>query len=128
VIRTALLDTSVYIAGEHGRPRLTDAPAQPVVSVITVAELTAGVLTAPDHNSRRIRQAALDLALRTAPLPVDRSVAGVWAELRRALRDRKRTMPVNDSSIAATAMAHGLAVVTQDDDYVDVPGLAVIRV
>ncbi len=37
-------------------------------------------------------------------------------------------MPVNDSWIAATAMAHGLPVVTQDDDYVDVPGLEVIRV
>ena len=37
-------------------------------------------------------------------------------------------MPVNDSWIAATAMAHGLPVVTQDDDYVAVPGLAVIRV
>ena len=115
MIRSALVDTSVYIAGEHGRRRLTDAPAQPVVSVITVAELTAGVLTAPDQHSRVIRQATLDLALRTAPLPVDRPVAEAWAELRRALRDRKRTMPVNDSWIAATAMAHGLPVVTQAD-------------
>jgi predicted nucleic acid-binding protein len=70
----------------------------------------------------------LDLALRTSPLPVDRAVAAAWAQLRRALRDRKRTMPVNDSWIAATAMAHGLPVVTQDEDYVSVPGLAVIRV
>ena len=37
-------------------------------------------------------------------------------------------MPVNDSWIAATAMAHGVAVVTQDDDYVELPGLTVIRV
>lgn len=37
-------------------------------------------------------------------------------------------MPVNDSWIAATAMVQGLPVVTQDDDYVNVPGLAVIRV
>ena len=29
VIRTAIVDTSVYIAREQGRPRLTDAPAQP---------------------------------------------------------------------------------------------------
>ena len=128
MIRIAIVDTSVYIAREHGRPMLTDAPAQPVVSVITVAELIAGLLTAPDQHSKRIRQATLDLALRISPLPVDRSVAGAWADLRRALRDRKRTMPVNDSWIAATAMAHGLPVVTQDDDYMNVPGLAVIRV
>jgi hypothetical protein len=37
-------------------------------------------------------------------------------------------MPVNDSWIAATAMALGVPVVTQDEDYVDVAGLTVIRV
>jgi predicted nucleic acid-binding protein len=37
-------------------------------------------------------------------------------------------MAVNDSWIAATAMALGVPVVTQDDDYVEVPGLAVIHV
>jgi predicted nucleic acid-binding protein len=35
---------------------------------------------------------------------------------------------VNDSWIAATAMSLGVPVVTQDHDYVDVPGLAVITV
>ena len=37
-------------------------------------------------------------------------------------------MPVNDCWIAATAMAHGVPVVTQDADYVEVPELVVIRV
>jgi predicted nucleic acid-binding protein len=37
-------------------------------------------------------------------------------------------MPVNDSWIAATAIALGVPVVTQDDDYPPLPGLAVIRV
>lgn len=37
-------------------------------------------------------------------------------------------MPVNDSWIAATAMSLGIPVVTQDDDYVDLPGLTVIKV
>jgi predicted nucleic acid-binding protein len=37
-------------------------------------------------------------------------------------------MPVNDSWIAATAMTLGVPVVTQDDDYVEVGGLSVIRV
>lgn len=35
---------------------------------------------------------------------------------------------MNDSWIAATAIAHDLALVTQDDDYDDLPGLMVIRV
>jgi predicted nucleic acid-binding protein len=37
-------------------------------------------------------------------------------------------MGVNDSWIAATAMALGVPVVTQDEDYVRVPGLEVARV
>jgi predicted nucleic acid-binding protein len=59
---------------------------------------------------------------------VDGQVAQAWAELRAVLRESKRTLGTNDSWIAATAMAHGLPVVTQDDDYVDVPGLAMVRV
>jgi predicted nucleic acid-binding protein len=37
-------------------------------------------------------------------------------------------MPVNDSWIAATAMSLGVPVITQDDDYVEVEGLQVIKV
>jgi hypothetical protein len=37
-------------------------------------------------------------------------------------------MPVNDSWIAATAMALGIPIVTQDDDFLPLPGLEVIRV
>jgi predicted nucleic acid-binding protein len=52
----------------------------------------------------------------------------VWAKLRIVLRDRGQRMPINDSWIAATALAHDVPVVTQDLDYVDVPGLTVISV
>lgn len=43
------------------------------------------------------------------------------------LRDAGLRMPVTDSWIAATAMAHGVPVVTQDADYIGLPELAVIR-
>jgi predicted nucleic acid-binding protein len=59
---------------------------------------------------------------------VDESVAYAWATLRLALRDAGRRMPINDSWIAATAIANDLAVASQDSDYDDVPGLRVIRV
>ncbi len=48
--------------------------------------------------------------------------------LRILLRDSGQRMPVNDSWIAATAMALRIPVVTQDEDYVDVPGLRVTSV
>jgi hypothetical protein len=37
-------------------------------------------------------------------------------------------MPLNDSWIAATAIANRIPVVSQDDDYDDVPGLEVVRI
>jgi predicted nucleic acid-binding protein len=43
------------------------------------------------------------------------------------LRASGRKAPVNDSWIAATAIAHGMPVATQDDDYEGMPGLNVIR-
>jgi hypothetical protein len=61
-------------------------------------------------------------------VPIDEEVASAWARLRVTLRDLGLAMPVNDSWIAATAIALGVPVVTQDDDYVDVPGLQVIHV
>lgn len=51
-----------------------------------------------------------------------------WAKLRLLLRDSDQRMPVNDSWIAATARSLGVPVVTQNDDYVDIAGLDVIRV
>jgi hypothetical protein len=59
---------------------------------------------------------------------LDDDVAAAWARLRVALRDLGRRMAVNDSWIAATAIALGVPLVTRDDDHLDVPGLRVIRV
>jgi predicted nucleic acid-binding protein len=125
--RTALIDTSVFVGQELRRPLLDDPPAAAAVSVVTIGELRAGVLSADDPTSRAIRLDTLMRALTTTALPVDGPVAVAWAELRSVLREAKRRMPVNDSWIAATAIAHGMPVVTQDDDYTDVPGLEVIR-
>lgn len=65
---------------------------------------------------------------RGLPDTVDDEVAASWAELRVLLRDHGRRMPVNDSWIAATAMALHVPVVTQDEDYPVLPGLDVVRV
>jgi len=96
--------------------------------VITVAELRLGVLAAADGVTRARRLDTLSRAEALDPLPVDKQVAHAWAALRLALRDAGKRMPLNDSWIAATAIANHIPVVSQDDDYDDVPGLQVIRV
>jgi predicted nucleic acid-binding protein len=129
VVDHALADTSVFIARESGRPLDSmKLPEQLAVSVITIGELEAGVLIAGDLTSRARRLATLGAARALLPLPVDESVASAWAKLRAELRQRGQRLPLNDSWIAATAIAHSIPVVTQDDDYEGIAGLDVIKV
>jgi predicted nucleic acid-binding protein len=126
---TGLADTSLFIADEGGRPtRLERLPDTLAVSVVTIGELRAGVLVAEDLDVRDRRLATLTRALELDPVPIDQRVAEAWASLRVSLRDLGLRMPVNDSWIAATAIALGIPVVTQDDDYLNAPGLEVIHV
>ncbi|MGH9116380.1 MAG: type II toxin-antitoxin system VapC family toxin [Acidimicrobiales bacterium] len=124
-----LADTSVFIARESGRALdVVRLPDELAVSVITVGELRAGVLAASDPVTRDRRLATLTHALVMGPAPVDEPVAEAWARLRILLRDRGQRMSVNDSWIAATAMALGVPLVTQDLEYVDLPDLDVVQV
>ena len=119
----------MFIARESGRPLDEGAlPDEISVSVITIGELRAGVLAADEVDTRDRRLATLTQALMMEPVPIDGRVADFWATLRVRLRDSGQRMPVNDSWIAATAMSLGVPVVTQDDDYVDVDGLHVMKV
>lgn len=127
--RRALADTSLFIARESGRPLAQiELPDELAISVITLGELRAGVLTAADVATRAVRLATLTEALTVDVVEIDQAVAEMWARLRVMLRNGGFRMPVNDSWIAATAMALQVPVVTQDDDYVEVSGLSVIRV
>jgi predicted nucleic acid-binding protein len=127
-----LLDTSVFIASETGRALdTTRIPAENAASVVTLAELQAGVLAAVDVATRARRLATLDVLSDIELIPVDEGAARAWAELRVHLAESGRHINVNDLWIAATALSRGLPVVTQDNDFdpVDgVAGLSVIRV
>jgi predicted nucleic acid-binding protein len=127
-VSRALADTSLFVARESGR-RLAEVelPDELAISVITIGELRAGVLAAADVLIRDSGLATLAEALSFNAVPIDQSVAEAWARLRLLLRDAGLKMPVNESWIAATAMTLGVPVVTQDDDYVEVGDLSVIR-
>ena len=124
-----LADTSVFIARESGRPiQASLLPDELAVSIITIGELRAGVLAASDVTTRDTRLATLTAAMTLDPIAIDDDVAAQWARLRVLLRDSGQRMPVNDSWIAATAMALQVPIVTQDDDYINLAELPVIRV
>jgi predicted nucleic acid-binding protein len=113
-----LLDTSVFVARESGRP-LGELPKQVAVSVITIGELKLGVLNAGDDVIKARRADTLALARAADPIPISEAVMETWATL---VADCKaagihRTVKLTDALIAATAVERGLPVVTQDDDY-----------
>lgn len=124
-----LADTSVFIARETDRELdERSLPDEIAVSVITIGELRVGVLAATTTSTRDQRLSTLTAALSLQPVPIDEQVAACWARLRLLLRDQGLRMPVNDSWIAATAIALGVPVLTQDDDFPSLPSLEVIRV
>jgi predicted nucleic acid-binding protein len=127
-VEAAIADTSLFIALEQERELAGPPPQNIAVSVITIGELRLGVLAAVDGPTRAKRLETLSRAEALDPIPVDARVAHAWAALRIALRDHGRRLPLNDSWIAATAIAHHLPVVAQDSDYDEVPGLHVVRV
>lgn len=113
----AVLDTSVFIAREQGRP-LGELPDEVAVSVVTISELRYGVLAAEGHAQRAVRLSTLEAARRLGkPLTIDETVGDELARLRVALRAIGRAMKIMDAWIAATAMAHDAAVCTQDADF-----------
>jgi predicted nucleic acid-binding protein len=124
-----LLDTSVFIASETGRAlNHSRLPQEAAVSAITLGELHVGVLAAGDVDTRARRLATLEAVADVELLGVDEAVAAAWARLRVHLAEADRRLNVNDLWIAATALAHGLPVITQDDDFAPVEGVGGLSV
>ncbi len=122
----AIADTSVFIAQETGR-ELGDLPTEIAVSVITAAELELGVLRATEGGVRATRLSTLSRVQATySLLPIDPQVASCFARI--AAAERGRRLRRYDTWIAATAMRHGAAVLTQDADFSSFAEVDVLRV
>ncbi len=113
-----LLDTSVFIAREDGRP-LGELPERVAISVVTIGELQLGLLNAGDDEVRARRADTLALARAADPIQISEAIMGSWSRLVADCRQAgvHRTVKLMDALIAATAIEHGLPVVTQDGDY-----------
>jgi tRNA(fMet)-specific endonuclease VapC len=126
-----VLDTSVVIAMQQ----ITDPsvlPPEPLITTVTLAELSAGPLVARDERDRAARQAHLQEAEADFdPLPFDRASARAFGAVAASLRlsGRKTTARAYDALIAATAMAHGLPVYTRNAaGFEGIDGLQVVPV
>ena len=123
-----LLDTSILIAQETGRP-FGDLPDEVSISVITIAELHGGVLSARDASTRAQRLRTLARAERDfEPLPIEAETARVFASIMSEARAKGLRPKVMDVWIAATAVRHGLVLFSQDAKFENIPQLQVRRI
>ena len=107
-------------------------PDEPLITAITLAELTVGPLVATSDQERAARQAHLQQAESDFDaLPFDASAARAFGRVAASLRQsgRKTTARSYDAMIAATALAHALPVYTcNPDDFAGIDGLEVVAV
>jgi len=124
-----VLDTSAVIS----LPRITDPstlPVEPVITTVTLAELSVGPLVATDERERAARQAHLQQAEADfTPLAFDAAAARAFGRVALSLRQagRKPAARSYDAMIAATALANDLPIYTANPgDFKDIDGLEVV--
>jgi tRNA(fMet)-specific endonuclease VapC len=126
-----LLDTSaVILLARLDDPALL--PEEPLISAVTLAELSVGPLVTHDEEERAARQSHLQQAEADFdPLPFDadsaRAFGRVAASLRRA--GRKPAARAYDAMIAAIAVAHGMPLYTcNPDDFSGISELEIVPI
>lgn len=86
-----------------------------VIDPIILGELRFGILLLPKGKKRTALERWFDTGIeRLHCLPWEASTALTWAQLLARLRTTGRAMPTKNSLIAATALTHGLTVVTRN--------------
>jgi hypothetical protein len=125
------MDTSTVIL----LPHLTDPtllPDRPLISTITLAELSVGPLVVDDDAIRAARQAHLQQAEADFdPVPFDADAARAFGQVAASLRraGRKTTARASDAMIAAVAIANGLPLYTcNPDDFSGIEALVVVAI
>ena len=107
-------------------------PQRPLISAVTLAELSVGPLVATDPIERAARLAHLQEAEADFdPLPFDADAARAFGQVAASLRrsGRKPSARAYDAMIAAIAMANGLPLYTcSPDDFAGIDGLTVVPI
>lgn len=128
VSQRGILDTSTVIL----LSRITDPallPSEPLITAVTLAELSVGPLVATDDQQRAARQAHLQQAEADFdPLAFDAAAARAFGRVAASLRQAGRKVQARayDAMIAATAVANDLPLYTVNpSDFHGIDGLDV---
>lgn len=125
---TGVLDTNAVVLLDRLDP--TDLPATPLITTVTLAELSVGPLVTSDPAERAIRQVRLQEAESAFdPLPLDAAAARAFGRVAAGLRKSGRKVQPRafDAFIAAIAVANDLTVYTCNArDFAGIEGLTVV--
>jgi predicted nucleic acid-binding protein len=119
-----IMDTSAYAAFLRGSPGVKEAVQQAdeiVFNPVALGELKAGFLMG--KNEKRNRAILKDFlsSPRVIIVEIDEETSDRYAVIVQSLRKKGTPIPTNDLWIAASAMQHGLKVLTTDKHYLEVP-------
>jgi predicted nucleic acid-binding protein len=133
----ALLDTCVLSELRGARPnsgvlQAIDEFASDdlYVSVVSAGEIAKGIALLHDSRNKRGLESwlrALEPGYADRLLPVDLETAHIWGELTAAAQKRGRAIPAADGLIAATAMRHGLHVMTRNTGDFEATGVLLLN-
>lgn len=121
---TFLLDTNVASEPTARTPNanvlawlMARSSEELFLSAVTVAEIRYGIEACPEGARKQALSrwfAETVIANSENVLPIGLDVAEAWGRLRRKAEVEKRSMPIIDAFIAATAETYGLTLVTRN--------------
>lgn len=128
-MRRILLDTSAYSAFFRGHAKVLEAvqmAAEIYLNPIVLGELHSGFLKGSRAESNRNTLTEFLASTRVATLPIDDETSVRYAIILHGLRRAGTPIPTNDIWIAASAMQHGLFVVTNGAHFDKVPQIGTV--
>ncbi len=123
-----LADTSAYSAFLRGHPGIAEAlrVADEIrVTPVVLGELRAGHLGGSRRRENEEKLRFFLASPRVGVLPIDEETAERYAVIVSSLRPAGTMVSTNDAWIAASAMQHGLTVLTTDADFLRIPQILV---
>lgn len=132
-----LLDTCLLseLRRPQGEPRVRRAVEslesdELFLSVLSIGELMKGIALLNESRKRRAIQAwlqAMEQRYADRVLPVDLETSHIWGELTAAAQRVGKIIPAGDGLIAATALRHGLHVMTSNTEHFEPAGVLLLN-